>query len=98
MEFISPENNGFTVYSKSGCPNCMSVKNLIKSKHFLMNEINCDEYLLDDKEGFLQFIEGIAQTSYRTFPMVFYEGRFIGGLTHTTEFINKLLLLFEYIF
>ena len=27
--------------------------------------------------------------------MVFYDGKFVGGLTHTTEFINKLLLSFE---
>ena len=98
MEFINPEKRGFTVYSKSGCPNCTSVKNFLKNKNFLMSVVDCDEYILEDKEGFLNFIEKKAETSYRTFPMVFYEGKFIGGLTHTTEFINKLLLSFEDIF
>ena len=46
----------FRSYSKSGCPNCTLVKKLIKEKHFFLDEINCDEYLLEDKEGFLKFI------------------------------------------
>lgn len=95
MEIIAPDVEGFTIYSKSGCPNCTSVKKLIKEKHFFCLEINCDEYILEDKEKFLKFIENIAETSYKTFPMVFYNGKFIGGLTHTTEYVNKLLLSFE---
>lgn len=95
MEITEPSKNGFTVYSKSGCKNCTSVKKLIKESNFLITEINCDEYILEDKEAFLNFIEIKAETSYKTFPMVFYEEKFIGGLTHTTEYINKLLLSFE---
>lgn len=95
MEIIEPNKSGFTIYSKSGCPNCISVKKLIKENKFFITEINCDEYILEDKEEFLKFIEKVAETSYKTFPMVFYDGKFIGGLTHTTEFINKLLLSFE---
>lgn len=95
MEIIKPNKEGFTIYSKSGCPNCTSVKKFIKEKNYFFTEINCDEYILEDKEKFIKFIEKIAETSYKTFPMVFYNGKFIGGFTHTTEFINKLLLSFE---
>ena len=98
MEITEPNKDGFTIYSKSGCPNCMSVKKIIKEKSFFYTEINCDEYILEDKDEFLKFIENIAETSYKTFPMVFYNGKFIGGLSHTTEYINKLLLSFEDIF
>lgn len=97
MEITEPTEKGFTIYSKSGCINCTSVKRLIKEKNFLLIEINCDEYILENKEEFLTFIENIAETSYKTFPMVFYDGKFIGGLAHTTEFVNKLLS-FEDIF
>lgn len=92
MEIISPNKQGFTVYSKSGCHNCTLVKKIIKEKNIFLYEVNCDEYILENKEEFLQFIENIAETSYKTFPMVFYDGKFIGGLTRTTEFINNLLL------
>ena len=91
MEFVEPNMIGFTIYSKSGCQNCTKVKNLIKEKNFLFNVVDSDDYLIEDKEGFLKFIEDKAETSYRTFPMVFYDGKFVGGFVHTTEFINKLL-------
>lgn len=95
MEIIEPSKNGFTIYSKSGCHNCTLAKKLIRENHFFLTEVNCDEYILEDKEAFLNFIEVKAEKSYKTFPMVFYEEKFIGGFTHTTEFINKLLLSFE---
>jgi glutaredoxin len=96
MEYIKPSINGFTVYSKSGCPNCVSVKKIIKDNIFLfISEINCDEYILEDKERFLEFIETIVCYSHKTFPIVFYEGNIIGGLNETKLFINTLLLSFE---
>ena len=37
-----------TLYSKSGCPNCVSAKQLLKSKGLNYFEINCDNpYELD---------------------------------------------------
>ena len=95
MEITRPDIKGFTIYSKSGCPNCTSVKKLIKEKQFFISEINCDEYILEDKEQFLKEIENIAEKSWKTFPMVFYEGKFVGGLTDTIDLIDKTLLLFE---
>lgn len=95
MEFIGPNKKGFTIYSKSGCPNCTIIKKIIKEKFFLMEEINCDEYILENKEGFLTFIQSISGHNHKTFPMVFYEGTFVGGLNETKEFIEKLVLSFE---
>ena len=59
MEIIKPEQKGFTVYSKSGCPNCMSVKHFIKENKLFYTEINCDEYIFENKDEFLTFIENI---------------------------------------
>ena len=98
MEFEIPLTDGFTVYSKSGCHNCVSVKKLLKDKNFLFKEIQCDEYLIEEKENFLLFIEKKIGKSYKTFPMVFYNGNFIGGFNDTTIFIKNLLLSFEEIF
>jgi glutaredoxin len=98
MEYIEPLNYGFTIYSKSGCVNCSIIKKLIKEKNLFFVEVNCDEYILENKEKFLKFIEERAETSYKTFPMVFYHGKFIGGMTHTKEFIDKLLLSFDEVF
>ena len=47
MDFTKPNLTGFTVYSKSGCSNCITAKINIKEKYFLFQEINCDKYILD---------------------------------------------------
>ena len=95
MEFENPSNNNFTVYSKSGCPNCSKVKTLLKEKNFIFNVIDCDEYLLEDKEKFLEFIKKLTGNPCRIFPMVFFNGIFVGGYIETQEYIEKILISFE---
>jgi len=56
MEFEKPSENDFTIYSKSGCPNCLKVKALLKDKQLKFNIINSDEYIIENKENFLLFI------------------------------------------
>lgn len=90
MEIIKPHKSGFTVYSKSGCINCKTAKIKIQENFFICTEINCDEYILENKEEFLQIMEELIGKPYRTFPMVFYNGEFIGGLNETTNYMNKL--------
>jgi glutaredoxin len=91
MDFFAPLESGFTIYSKSGCSNCTKVKKLILDKQKVFLDVNCDEYLLEDKEGFLTFIKERTNIEYRTFPMVFYEGKFIGGYAETHHHLDKLL-------
>ena len=95
MEFTEPNNSGFTVYSKSGCPNCVKIKRSIKEKKYLMNEIDCDEYILENKEMFLNFIREKIGSEYRIFPMIFFDGKFVGGINETISYMEKLQLSFE---
>ena len=95
MEFEKPKQIGFTVYSKSGCPNCIKVKALLKEKKLLFSVVDCDEYLIEDKDNFLLFIEQTAKQSCKQFPMVFNDSTFIGGFNETKDFIDKTLLSFE---
>ena len=53
MENKKPQLSGFTIYSKSGCPNCLKVKKLVNEKKKEYVVFNCDEELIEDKEGFL---------------------------------------------
>ena len=46
MEIPEPKNGEFTVYSKSGCINCVKVKTLLKDKNLKFIVIDCDEYVL----------------------------------------------------
>ena len=91
MEIEEPFKTGFTVYSKSGCPNCTKVKKLLTEKTVFFVEIDCDDYIIEDKEKFLLFIKERANKEYKTFPMVFNDGNFIGGFTETQDYFNKLL-------
>jgi len=95
MEFDKPNKKGFTIYSKSGCRYCEKTKILIKGKNLIMNIIDCDEYILENKHSFLSFIHNLAAKEINTFPIVFYEDQFIGGYAETLNFVPKLLLSFE---
>jgi glutaredoxin len=91
MNIFEPLKTGFTVYSKSECSYCTKVKKLLLDKQTFFTDVSCDEFLIEDKEGFLTFIKERANKEYRTFPMVFYNGKFIGGFTETKLHFDKLL-------
>ncbi len=86
-----PQDTGFTIYSKSGCPNCTRIKKTFSDKNLTFIEINCDEYLIEDKEYFLSFIKNLTHKECKIFPMIFNDGSFIGGFSETQEFLDKQL-------
>lgn len=88
MGFISPKKNNhnlFTVYIKSKCIFCVKTKYLMKERGYNPEYVDCDEYLQDKdtKEKFIAFINrkmtNTMLNEHRTFPMIFYQDRFIGG-------------------
>lgn len=89
MDIFEPLDTGFTVYSKSGCSNCTRVKQLLRDKEFFFLEVDCDEFLIEDKEGFLLFIKERSGRDHRTFPIVFKDGNFIGGFLETQQWVDK---------
>jgi glutaredoxin len=78
--FIEPASDKFTVYSKSGCPNCVRAKTLLKEKGLPFLVVDCDEYILEYKAEFLQFIEKKALTPCKTFPIIFSGNKLVGSL------------------
>ena len=95
INFEEPSQTGFTIYSKSGCHNCVKIKTLLKDKNLIFNVIDCDEYLIEDKTNFLLFIKEKAKQECNFFPMVFNDGVFIGGYNETKEYIDKNILSFD---
>ena len=63
----------------------------MSDKKIFYLDVSCDEFLLEDKEGFLLFIKEKANKEYRTFPMVFYDVKFLGGFAETQQHFDKLL-------
>jgi glutaredoxin len=91
MEIPEPKKGEITVYSKSGCFGCNCVKKFLKEKKINHSIIDCDEFLLDDKEYFLQFIQKIVGKERKHFPIVFDGKIFVGGLDETVSYLDKLL-------
>ena len=94
MDFILPSSTGFTIYTKSNCKYCTLVKELlyedIRNNNVLI--VDCDNYLQPQtKEVFIEFIRQCigSNQQYRTFPMVFLGGNFVGGYTETRNFIEQ---------
>ena len=59
MEIFAPLDEGYTIYSKIGCINCTKIKQFLKQKKIFFLEVQCDEFLLEDKEQFLLIINEI---------------------------------------
>ncbi len=91
MDFIKPNLYEFTIYSKSGCANCKKVKTLLTEMKQKFTIIDCDEYLLETKEEFLQFIYTISQKNVRSFPIVFDSTNYIGGFLETQILLGAIL-------
>jgi glutaredoxin len=88
-EYIEPTTNNYTIYTKSGCPNCTKVKKFLESENEKPLIIDCDEWLIEDKHAFLEFIREKAGKECKTFPMVFYNGEFLGGFDETKVYKEK---------
>jgi glutaredoxin len=95
MDFKEPLKTGFTIYSKSGCINCNKVKLLLELKNIVFDVIDCDEYILEKREIFLLFIKEISGKEIATFPIVFYDEKYIGGYSETFKFVTKQIVSFE---
>jgi glutaredoxin len=89
QEFIIPEVRGYTIYSKSGCPNCTKVKNFLKAVNAPVKTVDCDEYLIEFKDDFLKFVQTLVGKQIKIFPMVFFDGKYVGGYDETEKHYDK---------
>jgi len=75
-----PTATGYTVYTKENCKYCRRVKEILPPE---TKYVQCDMYVLEDREAFLQTMDTMTKINHRTFPFVFYEGIFLGGCDNT---------------
>jgi len=61
------------IYSKSGCPNCVTAKRLLDSKG-----IGYDEMNLDDIDRFIEF--QLCYPEAKQMPQIFINKQRVGGL------------------
>lgn len=85
-----PTEKGFTIYSKSGCTNCDSIKKLLDDNKIEYIIINCDEYLNTNKDFFLEVMYTLAGKQIKIFPFVFRDNKFIGGYKEAVNEIHRI--------
>ena len=88
FNFIYP-NETWTIYTKSNCMFCNQIKKLLEKENFTI--INCDKWLEEQetKNIFLDMIEKLIGRKYNTFPIVFYNRKFVGGFVETQKYLEK---------
>ena len=86
--FEPPAKDGYTIYSKTGCVNCVKALRMAEDKllgnwsqglDLPLKYILCDDYLIEDRQGFLSTIKLFAGGDVKMFPMIFFDGEYIGS-------------------
>jgi len=82
MKLVMPTDTGYFMYTKSNCKWCtMATKQLPT-----VTVVNVDHLLQAQKAEFLLTVGGLSGgATPDTFPMVFYNGMYIGGCTDSVE-------------
>lgn len=83
MDVPPPDQDGFTVFTKRDCSYCDKVKLLLPGASI----VPCDSFLAY-RDAFLSIMDQRTGQAYRTFPMVFHNGVFLGGYEDTKRYLD----------
>ena len=72
---------GWVLFTKENCNYCRKTKALLPEAE----QVPCDAYLASSRDEFLKQMDQLTGREYRTFPMVFHNGKFVGGYTETAK-------------
>jgi glutaredoxin len=90
---ISDTPTLYTVYTKSDCFYCNKIKQLMEECTENVNYILCDEWLINKRILFLNIMRIKTQKDDVTFPIVFFEGKYIGGFDEYEKKIKNNSLI-----
>lgn len=93
MSFPNPTDSCYTIYSKSDCSHCVNAKLLLS--HVSLAVYNCDTYLEESKEEFLEYIKKVAGKEHRSFPIIFKNAEYIGGYSELLKHLKEVYSLEE---
>lgn len=88
-EFIpAAAATGYTVYSKRECLWCERVKDLLTNREASYVAIACDDALSANREEFIRIMKERTGLATIKFPLVFYQGEFVGGYPDTKRHLE----------
>ena len=88
-KYKKPSVANYTIYSISNCKYCVMAKAHIKQNTKMKcTTIKCDKFIEScrERDNFYKFIRQYTVIPYVHFPMIFKNGKFIGGVK---ELLNK---------
>lgn len=79
------QNNdmNITIYTKTNCPNCVSAKQLLKSKGLPYSEVNLDNDA--ERAAFMDMFKDVRQM-----PQIFINGQRVGSLAGLQAALKQL--------
>lgn len=80
------QSQGWFMFTKSKCSFCTKAKAMLPEA----KTVNCDTYIAKNRAGFLQYVDSVSGQRPRTFPMIFFDGRFMGGYTSTKRYVDNM--------
>lgn len=86
---ISNTDNLYTVFTKKNCSYCDKIKKLMVISGEIVKFIECDVLLNRNKILFLNLMKTKIQKDTITFPIVFYEGNYVGGCDDYEKELRK---------
>jgi glutaredoxin len=88
-QFKKPASRDYTIYSISNCKYCVMAKEHLGSVSGVSasSVINCDKFVgsCRERDNFYNFMRQYTVIPYIHFPMIFKDGKFIGGLKELLE-------------
>ena len=86
----APSALGYTIFTKRDCGDCEKVKAFLTSKALSFNAIECDDFLVNDREAFIVAAReamGASSALPVRFPLVFAQGAYVGGYQATRRHV-----------
>jgi len=82
--------NKYLIISKKNCIFCDKSKDLLKEKNISYTVMNCDNVLNGQKNVniFLEYMCQLIGYEYMTFPMIFFDKKFIGGFKELVKHVD----------
>ena len=91
VKITNPIHKGWTVYTRSGCKYSSKVKRLLNTFDLQYNIIDCDFCLIypEIEDEFQEFLNQLCGCVPKEFPLVFYDGVYIGGYKETLHYLKN---------
>ena len=98
MEYPKPFDTNFTVYTVTKCGYCNRFKHELRKHGREPPEvILCDEFVStpEQKRNFFAHVNTMTTKPHYTFPIIFHNGKYIGGFTDSCAFLESTCSAFD---